>query len=87
MKIPNTVYEKDKRNEKNERYKKDERYEKDERYVEDEKDKEKKIKKLHTTPNPFVFRRGSGRWRADRQQQTPATLANIYMLYYTEIQL
>ena len=59
--------------------------EKDERYEEDKK--KKKIKKLHTTPNPFVFRRGSGRWRADRQQQTPATLANIYMLYYTEIQL
>ena len=59
--------------------------EKDERYEEDEK--KKKIKKLHTTPNPFVFRRGSGRWRADRQQQTPATLAIIYMLYYTEIQL
>ena len=58
---------------------------KDERYEEDEK--KRKIKKLHTTPNPFVFRRGSGRWRADRQQQTPATLANIYMLYYTEIQL
>ena len=63
--------------------------EKDERYEVDEKDekKKKKIKKLHTTPNPFVFRRGSGRWRADRQQQTPATLAIIYMLYYTEIQL
>ena len=63
--------------------------EKDERYEVDEKDekKKKKIKKLPTTPNPFVFRRGSGRWRADRQQQTPATLANIYMLYYTEIQL
>ena len=59
--------------------------EKDERYEEDKK--KKKIKKLHTTPNPFVFRRGSGRWRADRQQQTPATLAIIYMLYYTEIQL
>ena len=74
IQMPNTVL----------MYKKND--EKDERYEEDEK-KKKKIKKLHTTPNPFVFRRGSGRWRADRQQQTPATLANIYMLYYTEIQL
>ena len=62
IQMPNTVL----------MYKKND--EKDERYEEDEK---KKIKKLHTTPNPFVFRRGSGRWRADRQQQTPATLANI----------
>ena len=61
-----------------------ERYDKNEERKDEEK---KKIKKLHTTPNPFVFRRGSGRWRADRQQQTPATLAIIYMLYYTEIQL
>ena len=91
--MPNTVYEKDeryekdKRYEKNERYKKDEWYEKDERYVEDEKDKEKKIKKLHTTPNPFVFRRGSGRWRAEREQQTSATLAEYLLLYTHEIQL
>ena len=49
MLMPNTVY------------KKDERYEKDERYVEDEKDKEKKIKKLHTTPNLSV--RASARLR------------------------
>ena len=73
IQMPNTVL----------MYKKND--EKDERYEEDKK--KKKIKKLHTTPNPFVFRRGSCRWRADRQQQTPATLAIIYMLYYTEIQL
>ena len=76
IQMPNTVL----------MYKKND--EKDERYEEDEKKKKnKKINKLHPTPTPFVFRRGSGRWRADRQQQTPATLAIIYMLYYTEIQL
>ena len=52
IQMPNTVL----------MYKKND--EKDERYEEDKK--KKKIKKLHTTPNPFVFRRGSGRWRADR---------------------
>ena len=61
MKMPNTVYEKDERYEKDKRYEKDERYKKDERYVEDEKDKEKKIKKLHTTPNLSV--RASARLR------------------------
>ena len=80
-KMPNTVYEKD---ETGETDKKGEMEEKDE---EDEDDEEKKEKKLHTTPNSSAVRRGCNRWRADRQQQTPATLAIIYMLYYTEIQL
>ena len=77
--MPNTVYEKDVTGETD---KKDEKDEKDEK-----EDEEKKEKKLHTTPNSSAVRRGCNRWRADRQQQTPATLANIYMLYYTEIQL
>ena len=64
---------------------KDEMKEKGEEDEED--DEEKKEKKLHTTPNSSAVRRGCNRWRADRQQQTPATLAIIYMLYYTEIHL
>ena len=71
--MPNTVYEKD-----DKRYVKDERYEKGER---------KEIKKLHPTPNLSVFRRGSGRWRAEREQQTSATLAEYLLLYTHEIQL
>ena len=64
-------------------------YETDEKDVKDKRKdvKDKKEKKLHTTPNADAVRRGCNRWRADRQQQTPATLAIIYMLYYTEIQL
>ena len=82
--MPNTVYEKDETGETN---KKDEMEEKDEEDEEDEEDDEEKEKKLHTTPNSSAVRRSCNRWRADRQQQTPATLAIIYMLYYTEIQL
>ena len=78
-KMPNAVYEKDKTDVKDEMKEKDEEDEED--------DEEKKEKKLHTTPNSSAVRRGCNRWRADRQQQTPATLAIIYMLYYTEIQL
>ena len=73
--MPNAVYEKDKTDVK------------DETKEKDEEDDEEKEKKLHTTPNSSAVRRGCNRWRADRQQQTPATLAIIYMLYYTEIQL
>ena len=42
---------------------------------------------LHTTPNSGAVRRGCNRWRADRQQQTPATLAVYLVLYTHEIQL
>ena len=73
IQMPNTVL----------MYKKND--EKDERYEEDKK--KKKIKKLHTTPNLSVFRRGSGRWRAEREQQTSATLAEYLHLYTHEIQL
>ena len=59
--------------------------EKDERCKEDKK--KKKIKKLHTTPNLSVFRRGSGSWRAELEQQTSATLAEYLLLYTHEIQL
>ena len=33
------------------------------------------------------FRRGSSRWRAEREQQTPATLADYLLLYTDEIHL
>ena len=77
--MPNTVYKKEEADETEENDKTDENDETD------KKDEEKKIKKLHTTPNSDAVGRGCNRWRADRQQQTPATLA--IMLYYTEIQL
>ena len=90
--MPNTVYEIDE--EDDAKFEKDEENdqtdERDEKKdVKDEKKdvKDEKEKKLHTTPNSDAVRRGCNRWRADRQQQTPATLAIIYMLYYTEIQL
>ena len=74
--MPNTVYEKDVTGETD---KKDEKDQKE--------DEEKKEKKLHTTPNSSAVRRGCNRWRADRQQQTPATLAVYLVLYTHEIQL
>ena len=83
--MPNTVYEIDE--EDDAKFEKDEENDQTDERDEKKDVKDKKEKKLHTTPNSDAVRRGCNRWRADRQQQTPATLAIIYMLYYTEIQL
>ena len=62
--MPNTVYEKD------------ERYEKDET---DEKGERKR--NCTTTPNLlYELRRGSARWRADRQRSSrPGHVGSIYI--------
>ena len=63
MQMPNTVYVKD------ERYEKDETDRKDEKDKKDEKDERKR--NCTTTPNLlYELRRGSARWRADRQRSS-----------------
>ena len=83
--MPNTVYEIDE--EDDAKFEKDEENDQTDERDEKKDVKDKKEKKLHTTPNSDAVRRGCNRWRADQQQQTPATLAHIYILYYTEIHL
>ena len=63
---------------------------KDQDEGEDEEDEEEETKrKRNCTPHQTTewFRRGSGRWRAEREQQTPATLADYLLLYTDEIHL
>ena len=79
--MQNTVYETDEKDVKDER-----------KDLKDEKEdvKDEKEKKLHTTPNSTLVQFGAAPQdgaRIGRQLQTPATLAYIYMLYYTEIDL
>ena len=79
--MQNTVYETDEKDVKDER-----------KDLKDEKEdvKDEKEKKLHTTPNSTLVQFGAAPQdgaRIGRQLQTPATLAHIYMLYYTEIDL